>query len=67
MKIHAKETHVLVRLPAVLKRAVEKRAKKENRTVSSVVREMMMEYAGKEVATRPYVPKAKANRSSVAR
>ena len=52
------DTLVQVRVPDKLKREMERRAKREGRTVSDIVREMMVSYLGKELPVRAYARRA---------
>ena len=52
------ETSVYVRVPDKLKREVERRAKREGRTVSEIVREMLVSYVGKDLPVRTIARRA---------
>lgn len=52
------DTSVYVRVPDKLKREVERRAKREGRTVSEIVREMLVAYVGKDLPVRAIARRA---------
>ena len=52
------DTLVQVRVPDKLKREMERRAKREGRTVSEIVREMMLSYLVRELSVRAYARRA---------